>query len=104
MNFLRFLTIQKLKNITLVCDIILNRSITINGQFTCSPIENGRPNTGNQRTENFSITISAGYTSNSITYYLSGSPSEIQMLTEPHITSVSPSSGLSDRYNFVIKY
>lgn len=82
----------------------LNRSITINGQFTCCPIENGRPNTGNQRTENFSITISAGYTSNSITYYLSGSPSEIQMLTEPHITSVSPSSGVSDGYNFVIRY
>lgn len=80
----------------------LNRSITINGQFTCCPIENGRPNTGNQRTENFSITISARYSSNSITHYLSGSPSEIQMLTEPHITSVSPSSGISDGYNFVI--
>lgn len=62
----------------------------------------GRPNTGNQRTENFSITISARYSSNSITHYLSGSPSEIQMLTEPHITSVSPSSGISDGYNFVI--
>lgn len=30
----------------------LNRSITINGQFTCCPIENGRPNTGNQEDVN----------------------------------------------------
>ena len=82
----------------------LNAAITVNGEFTCCPIENGQPNYGNQRTENFSITIPANNGSASLTYYLSGSPAAIQMIKEPHITSVSPSSGVADGRNFIIKF
>lgn len=69
------------------------------------PIENGRPNYGNQRTEYFSITIPKNAGSASYTHYLSGSPAQIEMIEEPHITSVSPSSGTDSSGNqFIIVY
>ena len=83
----------------------IDASITISGSFICCPIENGRPNYGNQRTEYFSITIPKNAGSASYTHYLSGSPAQIEMIEEPHITSVSPSSGTDSSGNqFIIVY